>query len=86
MFEYMIAHPPLGQQFNHHMSGYRQGRPSWMDRDFYPVKERLVKGMDASKDAVMLVDVGGGHGHDIEEFRYGRRNLITKCMLTKCLG
>ncbi|EUC34431.1 hypothetical protein COCCADRAFT_35891 [Bipolaris zeicola 26-R-13] len=69
MFEYMIAHPPLGQQFNHHMSGYRQGRPSWMDRDFYPVKERLVKGMDASKDAVMLVDVGGGHGHDIEEFR-----------------
>ena len=57
-----------------------------MDRDFYPVKERLVKEMNASKDAVMLVDVGGGHGHDIEEFRYGRRNLITTCILTRHLG
>lgn len=69
MFEYMHAHPPLGQQFDHHMGGYRQGRPSWMDATFYPVEEQLVKGIEESRDSVLLVDVGGGKGHDLEEFR-----------------
>ncbi|UPX12161.1 uncharacterized protein EKO05_0002727 [Ascochyta rabiei] len=69
MFEYMQAHPPLGEQFNYHMSGYRQGRPSWMDQNFYPVEEQLISGMETSDDAVLLVDVGGGIGHDLEEFR-----------------
>ena len=71
MFEYLNKHSPLGEQFDHHMSGYRQGRPSWMDHGFYPVQKNLVEGLDTSDDAVLLVDVGGGHGHDIQEFRYG---------------
>jgi hypothetical protein len=69
MFEWMNAHQPLGLQFNHHMGGYRQGRPSWMDANFYPVNDRLVDGFDSSDDSVLLVDVGGSLGHDIEEFR-----------------
>lgn len=68
MFEYMEAHDPLGSQFNNHMSGYRQGRPSWMDPDFYPVEERLFADMDT--EGVLLVDVGGGQGHDLAEFLY----------------
>jgi hypothetical protein len=67
MFEYLTAHPPLGQQFNHHMGGYRLGRPSWMDPGFYPVQERLVQGM-AESDATLLVDIGGSLGHDLQEF------------------
>ncbi|KAL5402407.1 hypothetical protein PMIN04_012993 [Paraphaeosphaeria minitans] len=67
MFEYLTAHPPLGQQFNHHMGGYRLGRPSWMDPGFYPVNERLVQGM-AESDATLLVDIGGSLGHDLQEF------------------
>lgn len=70
MFGYIHAHPPLDKQFNNHMGGYRQGRPSWMDRHFYPVEEQLFKGMNTSQDAVLLVDVGGGQGHDLEEFQY----------------
>jgi hypothetical protein len=70
MFEWMNAHQPLGLQFNHHMGGYRQGRPSWMDANFYPVNDRLVESFDSSDDSVLLVDVGGSLGHDIEEFRY----------------
>ncbi|CAI9635098.1 unnamed protein product [Alternaria burnsii] len=69
MFRYLDTHPPLGQQFNNHMGGYRQGRPSWMDSNFYPVQEQLIHGMDTSKDAILLVDIGGGYGHDIQEFR-----------------
>ncbi|KAJ4308931.1 hypothetical protein N0V94_009154 [Neodidymelliopsis sp. IMI 364377] len=43
MFEYLHEHPPLGKQFDHHMGGYRQGRPSWMDPHFYPVEKELIK-------------------------------------------
>ncbi|KAI4951287.1 hypothetical protein J4E91_003996 [Alternaria rosae] len=57
MFWSLDTHPPLGQQFNNHM------------RNFYPVQEQLIDGMDNSKDAVLLVDIGGGYGHDVQEFR-----------------
>ncbi|KAH6866914.1 S-adenosyl-L-methionine-dependent methyltransferase [Alternaria rosae] len=69
MLRYLDTHPLLGQQFNNHMSGYRQGRPSWMDANFYPVQDQLIDGMDNSKDAVLLVDIGGGYGHDVQDFR-----------------
>jgi hypothetical protein len=70
-FEWLQANQPYGMQFNHHMGGYRQGRPSWMDADFYPVQDRLVRGMDTTpaEDSVLLVDIGGGLGHDLSEFR-----------------
>lgn len=50
------------------MSAYRQGRPSWMDPDFFPVEELLIKGASLDPDAVFLVDIGGNIGHDIAEF------------------
>ncbi|KAL2755543.1 hypothetical protein ACRALDRAFT_1076879 [Sodiomyces alcalophilus JCM 7366] len=69
-FEYVQANPPWGQYFNHHMGGYRQGRPSWMDDGFFPVQERLIDGADTSDpDAALLVDIGGSIGHDLDEFR-----------------
>ncbi|KAL6859799.1 hypothetical protein ACO1O0_003823 [Amphichorda felina] len=67
-FQYLQANNPLGFQFNHHMGGYHQGRPSWMDAGFFPVKERLVEGFDKSEGSAMIVDVGGSYGHDLEEF------------------
>ncbi|SPO07028.1 related to O-methyltransferase B [Cephalotrichum gorgonifer] len=69
MFEHLHANPPYGQQFNNHMGGYRQGRPSWMDDGFYPVQQRLLDGFEDAPDAALLVDVGGGLGHDLDEFR-----------------
>ena len=70
MFEHLEANPPYDTQFNHHMGGYSQGRPSWMDPGFYPVQERLVDGFDsANGDGIMLVDIGGNLGHDLDEFR-----------------
>jgi hypothetical protein len=82
MFEYMHAHPPLGMQFDNHMSGYRQGRPSWMDHDSYPVEEQLFQAMDTSPEAVLLVDVGGGQGHDLAEFLYVSRGVALKPTVT----
>lgn len=40
-----------------------------MDPDCYPVEDLLAKGADQDKLAVLLVDVGGGLGQDIEEFQ-----------------
>lgn len=66
-FDWLVANPKTFSAFNNHMSAYSQGRPSWMDTDFYPVNERLINGFNADKGSVLLVDQAGGLGHDLEE-------------------
>ncbi|XDG04359.1 hypothetical protein ABKA04_003974 [Annulohypoxylon sp. FPYF3050] len=67
-FAHLHSTPPHGQNINDHFGCYLLGRPGWMDEGFYPVKERLFDGFDTSnKDAVLLIDVGGGFGHYTEE-------------------
>ncbi|KGO50161.1 hypothetical protein PEX2_056390 [Penicillium expansum] len=65
-FEYMKANPKVAGQFNNHMAFYRQGRPSWMDVGFYDVPSLIA---NVGPNDVLLVDLGGGLGHDISEFR-----------------
>ena len=68
-FDWMQANAPYATQFNHHMGGYRLGRPSWMDPEVYPVQDNLISGFNSQdNDPVMLVDIGGGYGHDLSEF------------------
>lgn len=68
-FAWFAANPPYARQFGEHMGAYRQGRPHWMDEGFYPVRERLLDGFDREAgDGVLLTDVGGSFGHDIDEF------------------
>jgi hypothetical protein len=69
MFQYLQSHPPYGSMFNDLMGGYAYGRISWVDEGFYPVKTRLIEGLETAADAVLLVDVGGSVGHDMERFR-----------------
>lgn len=66
-FKHMMTNHPAGE-FQNHMAGYRQGRPSWMDDGFFPVSERLVKDADNSPEATFLVDIGGSIGHNLDEF------------------
>ncbi|MCJ1397526.1 hypothetical protein MMC11_000720 [Xylographa trunciseda] len=81
-FEWLQANPKVFETFNNHMAGYRQGRPSWMNSDFYPVQDLLGKGFyTEDKDAVMLVDIGGGLGHDIEEFQSKHPELPGRLVL-----
>ena len=51
------------------MAGYRTGRQSWMDPDFYPVNSNLVDGAGTDPNDVFLVDVGGSKGSDLAELR-----------------
>jgi len=63
------------------MAGYHQGRPSWMDEGFYPVNERLVPGIKAGKEEVVLVDVGGNVGYDLKESKSKHPNLPGRLVL-----
>ncbi|KAJ5787522.1 hypothetical protein N7457_002512 [Penicillium paradoxum] len=65
-FEWLVATPPHLQHFNSFMTAYRAGKPDW--HAFYPVAERLITGFDTSISDVVLVDVGGGRGHDVATF------------------
>ena len=51
------------------MAGYRAGKASWTQEGFYPVSERLGAGLKKEADTVLLVDVGGGMGHDLEDLK-----------------
>lgn len=61
------------------MSGYRQGKRSWCDEGFYPVKERL--GLRLRSDTPFLVDVGGGLGHGLLELRTMHPELSGRLIL-----
>lgn len=60
--------PGMGVAFGNHMAGRKSGRLTWMDHGFYPVEENLAKGVSGEEDAVLLVDVGGGTGRNLQEF------------------
>ena len=51
------------------MAGYRAGKANWTHEGFYPVAEYLGALAKPDDNAVLLVDVGGGMGHDLEEFQ-----------------
>ena len=68
-FMWRKERPRIQTAFNNHMAGYHQGRPSWMDRGFYPIEERILPGIKADPSAVAIVDVGGSLGHDLRELK-----------------
>ena len=56
--------------FNAFMTGQRADRKQWFD--FFDIDDILLNGAHNGPDATLLVDIGGGEGHDIAEF-YRRR-------------
>ncbi|ROV89114.1 hypothetical protein VMCG_09860 [Cytospora schulzeri] len=80
-FAWLDANPPYLQVFNSYMSAYRAGRPSWADPGFYPVAEQLTKRFDPAVSDVVLVDVGGGLGHDLEELKAKHPTLPGRLVL-----
>lgn len=48
------------------MTGVRGSRPHWVH--WFPVQEELINGSSGKDEDVLLVDVGGGKGHDLNKF------------------
>ncbi|KAB5578040.1 S-adenosyl-L-methionine-dependent methyltransferase [Coniochaeta sp. 2T2.1] len=75
-FEILQSNQRLGSAFNNFMTGYATARPRWID--FYPVKERL--GGCTSHD-VLLVDIGGGLGHETSALHKAHPELPGKLIV-----
>jgi hypothetical protein len=60
----------VGMQFTSFMRVVRAGKRPWFD--VYPVAERLKVSCDAD---LLLVDVGGGSGHDLMSFSHAKKEL-----------
>ncbi|KAK4964098.1 hypothetical protein LTR66_012477 [Elasticomyces elasticus] len=67
-FEWSIhENPKNGAAFKNYIRGYREGLPSWTRPDFYPAQAELANSLQKN-DAILLVDVGGGFGQDLQDF------------------
>lgn len=64
-----------------HMMGYRQGLPSWTDEGFYPISERIAKGMKTDERRVAIVDIGGNVGYDLEDLKKKHPSLPGRYVL-----
>ena len=81
-FPWLGANPPYMQYFGSFMMSYRAGKLNWYDPGFYPVAERLIDGFDAeTSNDVLLVDVGGGRGHDLDLFKAAHNSHPGKLIL-----
>jgi O-methyltransferase domain len=65
-FEYWAKSPTDTQVFNTFMTGVRGSRPHWVH--WFPVQEKFIDGSSGKVEDVLLVDVGGGKGHDLNKF------------------
>ena len=66
---WLEKHPRVLKAFQDYLAGVREDRPNFMDPGFYPVGERLIEGLRNTDDAAAFVDVGGGDGHALAEFK-----------------
>lgn len=49
------------------MEGQRANRVHW--GDWFPVQERVLAGADSDPERALVVDIGGGRGHDLMLFQ-----------------
>lgn len=74
-FAWLCQHPDALSRFNAFMEGQRANRPFW--GDWFPVRERVltlddgtaIHGDHNPADQPLLVDIGGGRGHELLAFR-----------------
>jgi hypothetical protein len=85
-FDYLGRHPDQIGQFNNYMGMYAQDRPRWLDPGNFPVREILGEGASTEPDAALLVDVGGGKGHDLVTFKKTYGDLPGRLVLQDLAG
>ena len=79
LFEWFPNHPDLLNTFSSWMVGQRDGWANWLE--FFPFEERVAKDFRGGDKAVMLVDVGGGRGHEILAIKKKYPNLPGRFLL-----
>lgn len=65
-FGNVSATPRNSKAFGDWMKVIRTGRHFWSD--WYDVQHRLMRDFNAADEGPFMVDLGGGSGHDLEDF------------------
>ncbi|KAI9687139.1 MAG: hypothetical protein M1822_002550 [Bathelium mastoideum] len=65
-FDRIHGDPEKSRDFNAFMSANRSSRKHWTD--WYPTEKEIVKNFSTEYSDIMLVDIGGGKGHDLTKF------------------
>lgn len=78
LFEYFAQHPDKAEKFGAMMTFQASGKTMWADEGAYPVAERLG---NAREEDVLVVDIGGGVGHDLLGFRERHPSLKGRLVL-----
>ncbi|MCJ1261428.1 hypothetical protein MMC22_001292 [Lobaria immixta] len=79
VFDYLKDNSARGSNFNIFMEGQQAGKRNWLD--IYPVQDRLAPGLEEDENAVLLVDIGGGVGHDLRDFGNKRGSMPGRLVL-----
>ena len=66
-FDLFASQSGVMENFNTFMTGVRGGRQSWVD--WFPIEKQLLDDAADDEGAACMVDVGGGHGHNVIEVR-----------------
>ena len=66
VWAYISERPQRLNAFNTFMEGQREGRAPWFNH--FPVEDSFDNESNHA-DAVLIVDVGGGRGHDMKAFK-----------------
>ena len=79
LFPWLFKDPALMAHFDAFMSGQQALRGDWFDR--LPVDDMILSGAVQDPNAVLLVDIGGGEGHDVQAFHRGFPSTPGKLVL-----
>ena len=64
IFKWLKTRPEKLHDFIVWTSGQREGRANWLD--FFPLEQQISNGFGIKDNEVMIVDIGGGCGHEIQ--------------------
>lgn len=79
-FEWVPKHPEILRSFQEWMTSQREGHTPWLD--FYPFEEQVLRGFDdQDPNSVLLVDVGGSMGQEIQEIKARFPSLPSRMIL-----
>jgi hypothetical protein len=78
-FEWLISDPAMMSNFNTFMAGNLETRKNWFDA--FPAEKIVFDGASTDPESVLLIDIAGGEGHDIERFHQKFRDAPGRLVL-----
>ena len=69
LYDYFAENTGMAARFGGMVQMYNTGKPFFWEDGYYPFKERLIDNGPKDENEVLLVDIGGGDGHDLGKLR-----------------